>query len=117
MCCSIALMGVAIAGSGALPTTGFVVFAGLSLLMGLSAPFYTGPHVALMQEKFPIEHLGRIFGFYGSLMSASMLLGLVTTGLTADIVGVNVWFLVSGVAISILAIIAVATPGIRNIEK
>jgi len=117
MCCSIALMGVAIAWSGALPTTGFVVFAVLSLLMGLSAPFYTGPHVALMQEKFPIEHLGRIFGFYGSLMSASMLLGLVTTGLTADIVGVNVWFLASGIAISILAIIAIATPGIRDIEK
>jgi len=117
MCSSIALMGIAIAGAGVLPATGFFVFAGLSLLMGLSAPFYTGPHVALMQEKLPLEHLGRIFGFYGSLMSASMLLGLVTTGLTADVVGVNVWFLASGVAISILAIIAIATPSIRNIEK
>ena len=117
MCSAIILMGVAITISGILPTTGFPVFAVLAFLMGLSAPFYTGPHTALMQEKFPPEHLGRIFGFYGSLLSASMLLGLVTTGLTADAVGVNVWFLASGVAISTLAVIAISIPGIRNIEK
>ena len=117
MCGAIALMGIAIAGSGLLPTTGFVVFAVFSLLMGFSSPFFAGPNMALMQEKFPPEHLGRIFGFYGSLMSASMLLGLVTTGLTADSVGVTVWFVVSGAVISLLAVIAIMNHNIRNIEK
>ena len=117
MAAAIALMGVAIAVSGFLPVSGFIIFAVLSLLMGISAPFYSGPHVALMQEKFKPEYLGRIFGFYGSLMSAAMLLGLVISGISADAVGVNTWFLVSGAAISLLAVVAFLTPSIRNIEK
>jgi len=117
MCAAIALMGMALTVAGLLPTNGFVIFAGLSLLMGLSSPFYTGPHTALMQEKIQPEYLGRVFGLYGSLLSASMLLGLVTTGLSADVVGVDIWFLVSGVVISLLTIIAIVTPSIKNIDK
>jgi DHA3 family macrolide efflux protein-like MFS transporter len=117
MCAAIALMGAALTVTGVLPKNGFIIFAGLSLLMGLSSPFYSGPHMALMQEKIQPEHLGRVFGLYGSLLSASMLLGLVTTGLSADVVGVNIWFLVSGLVISLLAIVAVFTPSIRNIDK
>ena len=117
MCAAIALMGVALTISGLLPTSGFVVFAGLSLLMGLSSPFYTGPHTALMQEKIKPEYLGRVFGFYGSLLSASMLLGLVTTGFSADVVGINVWFLISGLVISLLAVAAIMMPSIRHIDK
>jgi len=117
MCTAIALMGVALTISGLLPGSGFVIFAGLSLLMGLSSPFYTGPHTALMQEKIQPEYLGRVFGFYGSLLSAAMLLGLVTTGISADVVGVNIWFLVSGIVISLLSIVAIVTPGVRQIDK
>jgi len=36
--------------------------------------------LSLMQEKLPPEYSGKIFGLYGSLTSAAMLLGLVTTG-------------------------------------
>jgi len=117
MCAAIALMGVALTISGLLPTSGFVVFAGLSLLMGLSSPFYTGPHTALMQEKIKPEYLGRVFGFYGSLLSASMLLGLVTTGLSSDVVGINVWFLISGLVISLLAVFTIMMPSVRHIDK
>jgi len=114
---AIALMGLAVGISGILPSGGFVVFAFLSLLMGLSAPFYSGPNMALMQEKIPPEYLGRVFGFYGSLLSVAMLLGLVVSGFSADTLGVNVWFLISGVVIFLLALITILMPSVRNIEK
>jgi len=117
MSAAIALMGISIAISGLLPPGGFVVFAGLSLFMGLSVPFYSGPYMALMQEKIAPEYLGRIFGFYGSLMSVAMLLGLVATGLSADAVGVNIWFFICGAVIFVLSLIAILMPSVRHIEK
>ena len=56
-----ALYGVATLGAGLLGTGGFVAFLGMSFLMGLSSPFYSGPQTALMQEKVPPEYLGRVF--------------------------------------------------------
>ena len=115
LCTAIALMGIAIGAAGILPISGFVAFAFLSFFMGLSAPFFNGPFMALMQEKIPPEYLGRVFGLYGSLMSMTMLLGLTASGFSADAVGVSIWFLICGIVISLLALIAILTPSIRNI--
>ena len=117
MSAAIALMGIAVGVSGILPSGGFVVFAFLSMLMGFSAPFYSGPHMAMMQEKIPPEYLGRVFGLYGSLMSIAMLLGLVVSGFSADTVGVPVWFLICGIVIFALALTAILTPSVRQIEN
>ena len=114
---AIALMGIAISISGLLPPSGFVFFAAMSALMGLSAPLYSAPHMALMQEKIPPEFLGRIFGLYGSLMSFTMLLGLALSGLLADMVGINIWFFLGGAGIILLAIVTLALPSIRGIDK
>jgi len=117
MALSVAIMGVALGISGALPVYGFIIFAVLSGFMGFSAPLYNGPAMALVQEKIEPEFLGRIFGVYGSLMSAAMLLGLAVSGPLADIVGVNNWFLISGIIITALAAVTIMTPNVRNIEK
>jgi len=117
MVLAIALMGIAIGISGVLPVNGFIVFVILCVSMGFSAPFYNGPHTALMQEKISPEYLGRVFGLYGSLMSFALLLGLVVTGIFADIVGVNTWFLISGFIIFLLAMSAFLMPNVRNADK
>ena len=114
---AIVLMGIAVGISGALPISGFIVFAILCFLMGLSAPFYNGPHTSLMQEKISPEFLGRVFGLYGSLMSFALLLGLVVCGIFAEIVGVNIWFLFCGVIILFLGLIAFLMPNVRNVDK
>lgn len=111
------LMGAAIALSGLLPTNGFPAFAACSLLMGFSSPFYNGPQTALMQEKIAPDYLGRVFGLYGSIVSLAMPLGLVLSGFFADSVGVHRWFLISGVGCVLLAVLAMALPSIRHIEK
>ncbi len=112
-----ALYGVATLGAGLLGTGGFVAFLGMSFLMGLSSPFYSGPQTALMQEKVPPEYLGRVFGLYGAIMSWALPLGLAFSSLFADAVGAPAWFVGAGAAMVLLACVTWAIPAIRHIEE
>ena len=114
---SIMLMGVPITFSGLLPQSGFWAFAFFCIIMGASAPFHNGPVTALIQEKLPPEYLGRAFGFYGSIASLAMPVGLLISGAFADIVGITKWFFITGTLIVILALICLAVPSIRTIDK
>lgn len=114
---SILLMGVSIALSGMLPPNGFWVFVFLCVVMGISAPFYNGPITSLMQEKISPEYLGRAFGFYGSVASCAMPIGLLISGAFADVVGTTKWFLITGFLIIILALSCFALSPIRRIDK
>ena len=67
--------------------------------MGLSVPFYSGVQTALFQEKIKPEYLGRVFSLIGSIMSLAMPIGLILSGFFADKIGVNHWFLLSGILI------------------
>ena len=112
-----ALYGVVTLGAGLLGTGGFVAFLGMSFLMGLSSPFYSGPQTALIQEKVPPEYLGRVFGLYGAIMSWAMPLGLAFSSLFADAVGAPGWFVGAGSAMVLLACVTWAIPAIRRIEE
>jgi len=50
-------------------------------------------------------------------MSFAMPLGLVVSGAFADQIGVNRWFLFSGMAILLLAIIALCLPQLRKVDN
>ena len=111
-----ALYGVVTLGAGLLGRGGFVAFLGMSFLMGLSSPFYSGPQTALMQERVPPEYLGRVFGLYGAIMSWALPLGLAFSSLFADAVGAPGWFVGAGAAMVLLACVTWAIPAIRHIE-
>ncbi|WP_346696857.1 MFS transporter [Thermophilibacter mediterraneus] len=111
-----ALYGVATLVAGLLGSDGYPAFLAMSLLMGLSSPLYSGPQVALMQEKVPPEYLGRVFGLYGAIMSWAMPLGLAASSLFADAVGAPAWFVGAGAAMVLLAAATWAVPSIRRIE-
>ncbi|MBE6043187.1 MULTISPECIES: macrolide efflux MFS transporter Mef(A) [Clostridium] len=111
---SIFMMGISLTISGLLPSSGFVIFAVCCGLMGLSVPFYSGVQTALFQEKIKPEYLGRVFSLTGSIMSLAMPLGLILSGFFADRIGVNYWFLISGILIMGIAIIC---PMMREIRK
>lgn len=109
-------MGIVMTVSGLLPTNGFIVFVFCSIFMGMSAPFYSGVQTVLIQEKIKPEYLGRVFGLLGSIMSLAMPLGLIISGLFADKIGINYWFAMSGVAILVLALLAVVLPSMKKID-
>lgn len=66
------------------------------------------------QEKIKPEYLGRVFSLTGSIMSLAMPIGLILSGFFADRIGVNHWFLLSGV---LIIGIAIACPMITEVRK
>lgn len=113
---SIFMMGVSLTISGLLHSSGFIIFVVCCAVMGLSVPFYSGVQTALYQEKIKPEYLGRVFSLTGSIISLAMPLGLILSGLFADRVGVNYWFLISGVLIIIIAIVCPLVTAIRKLD-
>jgi DHA3 family macrolide efflux protein-like MFS transporter len=114
---SIFMMGVSLTISGLLPPSGFVIFVVCCIIMGLSVPFYSGVQTALFQEKIKPEYLGRVFSLTGSIMSLAMPLGLILSGFFADAIGVNYWFLISGILIIGIAIVCPMMTEIRKLDS
>lgn len=114
---SLVAMGTALTMSGLLPVNGFLIFVLCSTVMGLSAPFYNGVQMALIQEKIQPEYLGRVFGLLGSVMSLAMPLGLIVSGIFADQMGINHWFAWSGVCILALALLSSLLPSMKKLDK
>jgi DHA3 family macrolide efflux protein-like MFS transporter len=110
------MMGASLAIAGLLPPGGFIIFVVCCAIMGLSVPFYSGVQTALFQEKIKPEYLGRVFSFTGSIMSLAMPLGLILSGFFADRIGINHWFLISGILIIGIAIVCPMMTEIRKID-
>lgn len=113
---SIALIGLGLAVSGLLPPSGFLLFAASCLVMGFAAPFYAGVQTALIQEKIQPQYLGRVFSLLGSVQGLAMPLGLILSGMFADGIGVSRWFLVSGMLLLSVAMLAFMLPAMRKLE-
>ena len=113
---SIFMMGASLTISGLLPTSGFVIFVVCCAVMGLSVPFYSGVQTALFQEKIKPEYLGRVFSLTGSIMSLAMPVGLILSGIFADRIGVNNWFLISGILIVGIAIVCPLIPAVKSLD-
>lgn len=113
---SIALIGLGLAVSGLLPPSGFLLFAASCLVMGFAAPFYAGVQTALVQEKIQPQYLGRVFSLLGSVQGLAMPLGLILSGMFADGIGVSRWFLVSGMLLLSVAMLALLLPAMKKLE-
>lgn len=81
------------------------VFAATCLFMGGCGTVYNIPCMAYLQETIPPEAQGRAFSLIGSLMSLAMPVGLLLSSPVAELFGVSMWFLVSG--LGVLATVAV----------
>ena len=66
--------------------------------------------------KIKPEYLGRVFSLTGSIMSLAMPIGLILSGFFADRIGVNHWFLLSGILIICIAIVCPMITEIRKLD-
>ncbi len=113
---SVLMMGIGVAISGILPSNAFIAFAICCMVMGVSAPFY-GVQNALFQEKIKPEYLGRVFSLLGSVMSFAMPLGLLCSGLFAEQLGVEKWFLISGIGIITISFLVFILPVVQSLDN
>ena len=114
---SIFLYGVGLIITGLLPPEGFWIFVGLSVIMGISIPFYRGVQMSIFQMKIEPEYLGRVMALVTSIRNISMPLGLMLVAGFVDKVGVEKWFFVSGILSVLLAIFSRGFPALRELEK
>jgi len=112
-------MGLTFGISGFLPSNqvGFYWFMGLNLAAGVMVPFYNTLLMAMIQQSYPPEHLGRILGMINSLMSIASPLGLIFAGPLADQIGVEKLFVIGGVGAVVCAVIMWLMPSARGYDR
>jgi MFS transporter, DHA3 family, macrolide efflux protein len=91
-------MGIGTLGIALAPANMFwVAVIGLGF-MGMMNPITNGPLHALLQSKVRPEMQGRVFTLVSSLASAMSPLGLIAAAPVADKLGIQVWYLLAGIA-------------------
>lgn len=98
-------MGIISAICGIVPPVfaGWIMFAVLCAGLGASGNVHTIPLNAYIQETVNKEKMGRAFSVLTLISSITMPAGLLLSSPIAEKLGVDAWFFISGIAISILA--------------
>lgn len=112
---SLLALGVFISVCGILPPTLFAVFAIFAFLAGCAGTCFYVPYMAYVQRTIPGELLGKVMALLISAMSFSTPVGLIVAGPVTEIIGTNIWFLLSGIALFIVGIICCLV--IKRYEK
>lgn len=96
---SVVILGLIMGICGFLPgnQTGFLWFAILNVLAGLATPFFNTLLMAMIQQSYPPENLGKVLGIMNSLMSLAGPVGLIFAGPLADKIGVANLFVIAGI--------------------
>jgi len=112
----ILLIGVALAASGVLPSSGFWVFVLLCIVMGVSAPLLGAPLTAMFQTLIDPALLGRVMSLYMTIAMLAAPVGLLVAGPLAETIGVAGWFAISGVLIAVMALVTRLLPAVRALD-
>ncbi len=113
------VIGATLAASGLLPanSAGLVWFIVLSAFTGVAAPFFDTLLMAMIQQTFPVDQLGRIMGVVMALLSLLATLGLIFAGPLADRIGVEKLFVIAGLGIILCAILNWLIVPAKNYDK
>lgn len=84
----------------------FWIFAVLCGLMGAGGNLYNIPYMSYLQQTIPPEAQGRVFSLITSLMCLAMPVGLIIAGPVAQAQGVAKWFLIAGIAMTVITLIS-----------
>ncbi|KRK64847.1 major facilitator superfamily protein [Companilactobacillus tucceti DSM 20183] len=116
---SMLVMGIAFGASGFLPGNqrGFIWFVVLNTIAGIATPFFNTLLMAMIQQSYPPENLGRVLGILNSLMSIAGPVGLIFAGPIADKIGVNSLFIIGGVGTLLCGLFVFLVPATRNVDK
>lgn len=97
-------IGVTCGLSGILPATytGWLIFVVLCAFMGAAANGFNTPLIAYMQRVIDPQKMGRAFSAFQMISTVTMPLGLLIASPIAEELGVDNWFLISGIAITLI---------------
>lgn len=99
------IIGISLSISGILGKNMFLGFALCSTLLGFVTPFYQGLQIVVFQQKIQEKYLGRVMSLSGSLMAIGTPIGIGLSGIISDKIGVENFFLYSGILIIFISIL------------
>lgn len=113
------VVGLTIGGSGFLPgnMTGFWIFLVLNVLAGVVGQIFNTMNMALTQQSFEPQYLGRVMGIVSALMSFAGPIGLIFAAPVADSIGVQNMLIIAGFGGILSAFLLYFTPSVRNYDK
>lgn len=85
-------------------------------VIGSMIPMVNGPIFAVIQSTVEPDIQARVMSLMGSVSAGAAPLGLLIAGPVSDIVGIQIWFVISGVVCILLALSGLAIPAVMNIE-
>ncbi len=86
-------------------------------VIGFMNPLINGPLMALVQARVDPKMQGRVFTLILSLATLMSPVGLAAGGQLAARFGVNLWFVLAGVAMGGCGLLGFALPAVMNIEE
>lgn len=113
------VVGTTIGASGLLPgtTQGFFHFLLLNAGAGFATPYFNTLLMAIIQQSYEPNVLGRVLGVFNSLMTLPGPIGLIFAGPLTDKIGVEKMFLIAGIGTLLCGIVLFLTPVARNYDK
>lgn len=103
--------------SGTLSPQGFVWFAILSTIAGISGAIYQASFTGLIQTHIDPAILGRVFSFFYTISLIPSMLGLVGIGFFADVLGIPTTFVICGAVIMLVGACAYSIPAAMRMGK
>lgn len=114
---TILLLGVTLGLSGYIPPHTFYLFVIFTIIGGIAMAIYHACLTSVFQEVLRPEFMGRVFSLFFSIALIPSMLGLISTGQIADFIGVNNIFILMGILMVVLGIIAFFIPSMMRLGK
>lgn len=103
--------------SGLLPPSGYVWFAVLTTLAGVSGAVFQASFTGIIQTNIDPAALGRVFSLYYTLSLLPAILGLIGIGFLADGLGLTTSFIMCGAIIILIGLIAFFVPSAMKLDR
>jgi DHA3 family macrolide efflux protein-like MFS transporter len=113
---ALALDGIGILVVGLSPRGAFALVAGAILVIGFLETLALGINGAVGQAIIPPEMQGRVFALLMTMSQIATPLGLAIAGPVSDALGVQFWWLLTGITITTVCVAAFFVPDIMHIE-
>ncbi|WP_081168241.1 MFS transporter [Lactococcus garvieae] len=113
------VVGLSIGGSGFLPgnMNGFWIFLVLNVFAGVVGQIYNTMNMAITQQSFDSQYLGRVMGIVSALMNFAGPVGLMFAAPVADTIGVQNMLVIAGFGGILSGLLIYFIPSVRNYDK
>lgn len=111
------ICGISFASIGFIPSSGFTLAAGVFLIGALMLPLINGPIHAVIQSAVTPEMQGRVISLMSTFAGLAMPIGLAIAGPLSDAVGIQTWFIIGGIFMSLSGVFGFLSPAMQSIEE